>query len=218
MAGGDFHRRNHSTSNTTMASDSSSSSFLTDNDDDDDFILELTRQMEDYMLQEDDDHNKHNSVVPKEHGVLVKNQNQHRIVENSKRGRRWKMAESTQRMKYYRGRRVTSSGSGMRAVFLNRPGSKTGCNGTGVFLPPSANCSTAQGRNIPGCSTALVPTRVLEALEQHFNNLKSLSPLHSQFKTESIHQGQKSGMQQKSRWRSTSIDRVEKKLPQEWTY
>ncbi|KAJ0792154.1 hypothetical protein HanOQP8_Chr01g0014181 [Helianthus annuus] len=148
---GDFHRSNHSTSNTTMASDSSSSSFLTDNDDDDDFILGLTRQMEDYMLQEDNDHNKHNSIVPNGHSVLVKNQSQHRVVENSKRGRRWKMAESTQQMKYYRGRRVTSSGSGMRAVFLNRPGSKTGCNGTGVFLPSSAaNCSTAQGRNIPG--------------------------------------------------------------------
>lgn len=40
-----------------------------------------------------------------------------------------------------------------------------------------------------GCCTALVPTRVIEVLEQHFNNLKSLSPSNNLLNTESTHQG-----------------------------
>ncbi|KAI3830033.1 hypothetical protein L1987_04165 [Smallanthus sonchifolius] len=164
--------------------------------------------MEDYMLQEDDDDNKNNNNNDSISKVKNQNQNenQHRVVVNLKRGRRWNSTDST--------RLLTSSGSGMRAVFLNRPGSKTG---TGVFLPPPANYPTAQSRKISGCSAALVPTRVLEALQQHFNNLGSLSPLNRLLHTGPTHHGQ-SGMQQKSWWRSTSIDHVKKKLPQEWTY
>ncbi|KAI7726617.1 hypothetical protein M8C21_025191 [Ambrosia artemisiifolia] len=163
---GDFHGSSTSLidahHNPMPSYSSSSSSFLTtpfkselisintdtDTEDDDSFILELSRQIEDYMLQDDDDHNKHNNT----HVVNNQIHNQHRVVENSKSGR-WKMTESTQQMKYYRGRRGTSSsGSGMRAVFLNRSGSKTGSNGTGVFLPPSANNPTAQGCKTPGTS------------------------------------------------------------------
>ncbi|KAL8215219.1 hypothetical protein R6Q57_004668 [Mikania cordata] len=135
----------------------------------DEFILELTRQMEDYMLQEDDDNESPAQCFASYYNPIpnVKNQNQQQ---------RWKTPESTQQM-FSRGsvgyRQLTSSGSGMRAVFLNRSGSKIGYNGTGVFLPP-ANGSTSRRRKIPGWSAALVPTRVLEALEQHFNSLKSL--------------------------------------------
>lgn len=104
------------------------------NDDDDgDFIVELTRQIEDYMLHEDDDDNNHKNT----HVTCFVNQNQNQDRVNSKQGR-WKKTESTQQMSYARGRRVMSYGSGMRAVFLNRPGSQNGYNGTGVFLPPSA--------------------------------------------------------------------------------
>ncbi|KAK1428691.1 hypothetical protein QVD17_17530 [Tagetes erecta] len=197
--------------------ESSSSSFVTTMfkselhstetyNDDDEFIRQLTRQIEDYMLQEDDDddNNGHNTHVECFHShnsipkVKDHNPNQRRVVVNSKRGRRWKMTESTQRVKCSRGGRarpmgcghLASPGTGMRAVFFNRPDSKTGCNGTGVFLPSSANDPTVKTRKIPGYSAALVPTRVLEALEQHFNNLKSFSTTNNLLHIRPTHKGE----------------------------
>ncbi|KAL4571102.1 hypothetical protein LXL04_017853 [Taraxacum kok-saghyz] len=108
----------------------------------------------------------------------------------------------------------TAAGSGMRAIFLGGPGSQNVMNGTGVFLPRSTTDATVQGRKKPGCSTVLVPTRVLQALEQHFNNMESLSSPNS---------AQNHLSKQEKRDRSqakevASLDNQKHKLPQEWTY
>ncbi|KAI3490000.1 hypothetical protein L1887_45915 [Cichorium endivia] len=139
------------------------------------------------------------------------------------------MTESTQQLKpsSSRGARVrpvghgpsaSQVGSGMRAIFLNGPDSKNGSKGTGVFLPRSATDATAQRRKKPGCSTVLVPTRVLQALEQHFNNMESLSPSNNMCHIQRDPNGQRGVIQQKLQGSSVSSDHLERKLPQEWTY
>ncbi|CAI9287998.1 unnamed protein product [Lactuca saligna] len=222
--------------NTSFGSEQDSSE--TDNDDGDEFVAELTRKMADYMLQEDDDDNSYDKYTSPEGYVSqkpvseVKHPNQNRVTEDSKRGRKGKMTESTQQLKSSssKGSRMrpvcygpmtSPTGSGMRAIFLNGPGSKNGSNGTGVFLPRSATDATANRRKKPGCSTVLVPTRVLHALEQHFNNMKSRSPtnnMHHIRYDNSNFNGQRDGMQHKLQVSSTSTDHLERKLPQEWTY
>lgn len=54
-------------------------------------------------------------------------------------------------------------GSGMRAVFLGNPGPNRECAGTGVFLPRRIGTQT-ETRQKPGCSTVLLPDRVVQAL------------------------------------------------------
>ncbi|XP_055809052.1 uncharacterized protein LOC129877560 [Solanum dulcamara] len=53
--------------------------------------------------------------------------------------------------------------SGMRAVFLGNPDPKRECAGTGVFLPRRIGTQT-ETRKKPGCSTVLLPDRVVQAL------------------------------------------------------
>ncbi|XP_055809168.1 uncharacterized protein LOC129877667 [Solanum dulcamara] len=55
------------------------------------------------------------------------------------------------------------SGSGMRAVILGNPGPKRECAGTGVFIPRRVGTPT-ETRKKPGCSTVLLPDRVVQAL------------------------------------------------------
>ncbi|KAI3667710.1 hypothetical protein L6452_42779 [Arctium lappa] len=212
--------------NTSFGSDLDSSE--TDNDEDE-FIAELTRQMADYMLQEDDDDDVNNNNTKSISQVT--NQNQNRVELKSRR-RKGKMTESTkQQIKLSssgvgglgRVRQVgygplTPVGSGMRAIFLNGSGSNSRSSGTGVFLPRLATDATAQNRKKPGCSTVLVPTRVLQALEQHFNSKDSLLSSSDLLHIQPNHHGQRSGLQQKLQVRSTSSDHLDRKLPQEWTY
>ncbi|XP_065027174.1 uncharacterized protein LOC135651204 [Musa acuminata AAA Group] len=54
-------------------------------------------------------------------------------------------------------------GSGMRAVFLNSSGAGKESAGTGVFLPGTASNKLAP-RKKTGCSTVLVPDRVVQVL------------------------------------------------------
>ncbi|XP_019198138.1 PREDICTED: uncharacterized protein LOC109191910 isoform X2 [Ipomoea nil] len=58
-------------------------------------------------------------------------------------------------------------GSGMRAVFLGNPagggGAKRECSGTGVFIPRRTG-NPSESRKKPGCSTVLLPDRVVQAL------------------------------------------------------
>lgn len=285
---------------------SSSSSFLTpsfgseldsneaDLDDgggDEDFIAQLSRQMANYMLEENDDngseenpsakdlcfqnrnfqeptYNQNQEKTRRSYADTVKksivgfqseqsfsndNQTQPPIqlyqVEHQPRvggqsgawGRRGKMGELTQHTtphrpelqmhgnkgvrgskeyinggKGYHGVHGSSTavGSGMRAIFLGGPGSQNVMSGTGVFLPRSTTDATVQGRKKPGCSTVLVPTRVLQALEKHFNNMESLSSSHST-KTLPYQQDKKDRMKAKE---LASLDHQKSKLPQEWTY
>ncbi|CAL9765154.1 unnamed protein product [Musa acuminata subsp. burmannicoides] len=54
-------------------------------------------------------------------------------------------------------------GSGMRAVFLHNAGSRKESAGTGVFLPRTVG-KKIEPRKKTGCSTVLVPDRVVQAL------------------------------------------------------
>ncbi|KAK4345583.1 hypothetical protein RND71_035759 [Anisodus tanguticus] len=56
------------------------------------------------------------------------------------------------------------SRSGMRAVFLGNQGPKRVCAGTGVFLPRRIGTTHTESRKKPGCSTVLLPDRVVQAL------------------------------------------------------
>ncbi|CAD6271972.1 unnamed protein product [Miscanthus lutarioriparius] len=60
--------------------------------------------------------------------------------------------------------------SGMRAVFLTPPGAKRERNGTGVFLPRPAG-APAEPKRKTGCSTVLVPARVVQALNLNLEDL-----------------------------------------------
>ncbi|PWZ19133.1 hypothetical protein Zm00014a_035162 [Zea mays] len=60
--------------------------------------------------------------------------------------------------------------SGMRAVFLTPSGPKRERNGTGVFLPRPAG-APAEPKKKTGCSTVLVPARVVQALNLNLDDL-----------------------------------------------
>ncbi|XP_027068035.1 uncharacterized protein [Coffea arabica] len=59
-------------------------------------------------------------------------------------------------------------GSGMRAVFLGNPNIKRECAGTGVFLPRRFG-TPAVSRKKSGCSTVLLPDRVVQTLNLNLN-------------------------------------------------
>ncbi|KAL0460554.1 UNVERIFIED_CONTAM: hypothetical protein Slati_0682600 [Sesamum latifolium] len=216
-----------SSSNLSSSCDSSSSGFSTplysdlgssEGDDDGDFIAELTRQMAECMLQEEEENADANNVS--EGSRHVKNRNESSDVDSggvysspvcfndgrppiqvyelknqpevvSKERRRAKGTESTQQKQLpkteqqhymqYRGRewgishgRNGHSGSGMQAVFLGGSGSRSGSPGTGVFLPRGARDPTHLKKK-SGCSMVLMPTRVLQVLELHFNRVQDSS-------------------------------------------
>ncbi|KAI7755357.1 hypothetical protein M8C21_004297 [Ambrosia artemisiifolia] len=148
------------------------------------------------------------------------------------RGRKGKMSESTQHVKghnrsyrsgkeFVNGGKVYSNGvqgpvgSGMRAIFLNGSGSRNVTSGTGVFLPRSSTDATDHSRKKSGCSTVLVPTRVLQALEQHFNNIESLSPSFN-LAPKTHHVNKEKTQTQESV--ELEVDHQDTKLPQDWIY
>ncbi|RWR92081.1 hypothetical protein CKAN_02127400 [Cinnamomum micranthum f. kanehirae] len=65
-------------------------------------------------------------------------------------------------------------GSGMRAVFLGGQGSRESC-GTGVFLPRRAGNPT-ETRKKSGCSTVLLPARVVQALNLNLDEMDTGTP------------------------------------------
>ncbi|XP_076890880.1 uncharacterized protein LOC143542101 [Bidens hawaiensis] len=155
---------------------------------------------------------------------MYKVENQPRVGGRVRKG---KMSESTQQVysnrRGYNYRGVGNGGgkgmfhhqgvgSGMRAIFLGS-GSRNVMSGTGVFLPRSSTDATDHSRKKSGCSTVLVPTRVLQALEQHFNNIESLSQ--SNNVATQTHHVNKEKMQTEE---SVSVDHQDSKLPQDWIY
>ncbi|KAL2489027.1 uncharacterized protein Fot_42319 [Forsythia ovata] len=177
---------------------------------DEDFIAELTRQITECMLQEDD-------CVSEE--SKLKNQPPVREEGRVSWGRRVRGIESTRVKQFYQtGQQYMQykggnwgnghSGSGMRAVFLGGSGSSNGSSGTGVFLPRGSNVPAEQKKK-SGCSTVLIPTRVLEALELHFNRSRTNHhTLHNQNDGQMIEEVPS----------SNKNENEEIQLPQEWTY
>ncbi|CAK9147419.1 unnamed protein product [Ilex paraguariensis] len=274
--------------------------------DEDNFIAELTRQMADYMLQEedeDDDDNKNatpnfvfeksksdcnspsehqedqsvtptpipahvqklstgfyynpaladDQTIPKE---VYQLENQPFVEHQGSLcwGRRTKITESSQQLGSEQhlqhkehhhhkqnkglchGGRVRSFGSlqvgsGMTAIFLGGPGFKSGSCGTGVFLPRVTNNATNLPRKKSGCPTVLIPARVLQALQCHFNNMDAMAPSkncsgpdHSPSqhaceeamgRTGGVHTQRKRQTQPE---KQSAPNHQEMQLPPEWTY
>ncbi|XP_057475919.1 uncharacterized protein LOC130763910 [Actinidia eriantha] len=65
-------------------------------------------------------------------------------------------------------------GSGTRAVFLGGSGVKRECAGTGVFLPRRYG-NPSESRKKPGCSNALLPARVIHALNKNLDAMAAQS-------------------------------------------
>ncbi|KAF7120328.1 hypothetical protein RHSIM_Rhsim13G0075900 [Rhododendron simsii] len=108
------------------------------------------------------------------------------------------------------------SGSGMSAVFLGGSGSRStaGSCGTGVFLPRAIS-NPPEVRKKSECSTVLIPTRVLQALQLHFEdmNTRSQSKGCASFAS---HPSQHDVA--KPQGTNPTVDHNEMDLPQEWTY
>lgn len=68
----------------------------------------------------------------------------------------------------------TVSGSGMRAVFLGNPGARES-GGTGVFLPRRLG-SGHDSRRKPSCSTVLLPSRIVQALNLNVQDTLVTNP------------------------------------------
>ncbi|KAF9679979.1 hypothetical protein SADUNF_Sadunf06G0072300 [Salix dunnii] len=119
--------------------------------------------------------------------------------------------------------------SGMRAVFLGNPGIKRECAGTGVFLPRQLGART-DSRKKPGCSTVLLPAKVVQALNLNLEGMGAQAQfgprVNGSFVTYSdaavrvshdnilYHHKQ----QRNSSSRPQPAMNKEVRLPQEWTY
>ncbi|OIV99407.1 hypothetical protein TanjilG_17217 [Lupinus angustifolius] len=73
------------------------------------------------------------------------------------------------------------TGSGMHALFLDGSASSAASRGTGVFMLPGGTGAPSK-RPGKGCSTVLIPSRVVHALQLHFEQMASMSrPKHAGF-------------------------------------
>ncbi|XP_047969577.1 uncharacterized protein LOC125213209 isoform X4 [Salvia hispanica] len=207
-----------SSNSTQFLSSWDSSSSSSSEPDDADFIAELTRQMAERMLDDDEEH-----PAESVHQVCeLKNQAPAR--KERRRGRRVRRSESAQpnqlqkTEQQYRGGLEWGGvgingypGSGMQAVFLGGSGPRLGCTGTGVFLPRDPTELNKKS----GCSMVLMPTRVLQVLEKHFSSRiqqdSNGPPLGGGPLTDEPTES--NGLELGS-----SPDISEVQLPQEWTY
>ncbi|KAK4377640.1 hypothetical protein RND71_003936 [Anisodus tanguticus] len=115
-------------------------------------------------------------------------------------------------------RQSRQSGSGMRAVFLGNPGPKRVCAGTGVFIPRRVGTQT-ETRKKQGCSTVLLPDRVVQAL--NLNLQAQVQPRCNN--NGGVLKYRNNNVAVEQQWRGlrsqppASISQ-ELQLPQEWTY
>ncbi|KAK2993139.1 hypothetical protein RJ640_015326 [Escallonia rubra] len=183
----------------------------------------------------------------------IQNTQQH--ANHRGRGRRGKLSDSAQQLKaerqhqhakhmqnrgragdYGNSARVARhrgqlhGGSGMRALFLGGSGSSSASSGTGVFLPRGTINMPASPGKKSGCSTVLIPARVLQALSQHFQNVDAKSNSNgcgdltcypNQHEVEAggdggVYRQQKRQLECQTRPAMSHQDVMQ--LPQEWTY
>ncbi|KAG2333421.1 hypothetical protein Bca52824_004601 [Brassica carinata] len=125
--------------------------------------------------------------------------------------------------------------SAVKAVFVDGSGSRTGSGGTGVFLPRSHG-TAVESRKKSGCSTVIIPARVVEALKIHFDKLgvpstlsSDIPPFHDALlvsvknKNNNIHKSSSSTRAESGppHMAETSAERHQEPLadlPHEWTY
>ncbi|CAN1329152.1 hypothetical protein LINPERPRIM_LOCUS34586 [Linum perenne] len=166
----------------------------------DDYIAELTRQMGQYMLRDFDDSliqveddespvsefQKKQALIDEQiRSVQVKEEKEAIQLAEEEKG-----SEAIKRpVRRKRGKKKGQKGAAgvMRAVFLGVPGR----GGTGVFLPAAGveigTNSSSESRSksgpdniacVAGCSTVLMPGRVVQALKLHFDKIgPSPSPI-----------------------------------------
>lgn len=118
-------------------------------------------------------------------------------------------------------------GSGMRAVFLGNPTTKRESTGTGVFLPRQIGAPTEPIKK-RGCSTVLLPDRVVQALNLNLESMEAESklqsrcnggPLASEYDAEMIYRSSvMMAQQRRNNYRQQPASMAEFRLPQEWTY
>ncbi|KAL1208473.1 hypothetical protein V5N11_007955 [Cardamine amara subsp. amara] len=247
------------------------------NEDEDEYITELTRQMTNYMLQDDEKHLKScggggsgspqstlwspfasgysspigpsrepsppltpataTKPVPipfQSKQALIDDQirsvqaNFHKIKKEKERQRNADVL--VQKARNYNHQQRPRSG--VKAVFVDGSGSRTGSGGTGVFLP-RGHGTVMESRKKSGCSTVIIPARVVEALKVHFDKLgvpstfsSDIPPFHDALLVSMKNKNNKSSSS--SRLQSGSPYMVEMSaeshqeppadLPHEWTY
>ncbi|KAM7259325.1 hypothetical protein ACFE04_015066 [Oxalis oulophora] len=214
----------------------------------DDYMAQLTRHMTHSMFQEDDD--TFNEQYSKLHRLKQEQlMKQHHSLYNKNHVNVSPKLQSTQRppRNFNKVRsfdnninRLTNSQNGqwdapnpnnqMRTVILNGSTSGTRLGGTGVFLPRVVGNSSGVGNSInesrkkPVCSTVLIPARVLQALQLHYDKLDATSRSKSFGNTnrQGAFEGGRSHMytqEQEPQGRTLPTwNHQEIGLPQEWTY
>lgn len=196
------------------------------NEEEDEYVEELTRQMANYMLQDDEKHQKSCSggggsgspqstlwspfasgysspigpsrepsppltpvTAMETQPVMIPFQSKQALIDDQIRSiqanfHKIKKEKDKQRTDDVLGHKARSyhqqqrPRSGVKAVFVDGSGSKTGSGGTGVFLPRSHG-TVVETRKKSGCSTVIIPARVVEALKVHFEKLGVLSTFSS---------------------------------------
>ncbi|CAH8296759.1 unnamed protein product [Eruca vesicaria subsp. sativa] len=251
------------------------------NEDQDEYVAELTRQMTNYMLQDDEKHQKSCSggsgspqstlwspfasgysspVTPSREPsppltpvrpvemkpVMTTSQSKQALIDDQIRSiqanfHKIKKEKDKQRNDDVVGHKARNyhhqqrPRSGVKAVFVDGSGSRTVSGGTGVFLP-RGHGTLVEPRNKSGCSTVIIPARVVEALKVHFDKLgvpstfsSDIPPFHDALLVSMKNKNSKSKRSSSStRAQSgplytseTSVESHEEPpadLPHEWTY
>ncbi|XP_075473353.1 uncharacterized protein LOC142504360 [Primulina tabacum] len=142
---------------------------------DEEFMAELSRQMAECMLneEEEDSNTDCTSVCEGFEVYQLKNQTQESGVGESRVKGNKRVPNTGRDFVNYKRKGHGMVGSGMKAIFLDNSGSSYGAGGTGVFLPRCPNDPTREKKK-PVCSV-LMPVRVLQTLELHFSRLSDTS-------------------------------------------
>ncbi|KAH9701494.1 G patch domain-containing protein [Citrus sinensis] len=212
-----------------------------------DYMAELSRQMAYYMLQDDNNHDHHHHHDKQEkvswsssaaspslstfwppldsthEGPKVQSKqslidDQIRAVQyyklNLKKDQSMKKNQNKKRANIV----DPQSSNPVRAVFLEGPGSETksSSGGTGVFLPQKIG-HASESRKKRGCSTVLIPARVVQALKQHFDKVGVPSRFNGDFPLQDGLNNNSSSNSQQQQPAPVS-NHQEIALPQEWTY
>lgn len=181
--------------------------------DQEEFIAELTRQMAENMLQEDD-HEKF--TISHLNKPKPSHFHPNHVVQYNK-GKKYRQHNQQHRHGFLS---TLQNGSGMKVVFLGETGSSVG---TGVYIPHATNnLPDSQPRKKPGrCPTVLMPERVLQTLKQHFERTGNQAhPNNGVFHKNHNHklQPQETSTSNKRVANNDVNDQPELQLPQEWTY
>lgn len=112
----------------------------------------------------------------------------------------------------------TQNGSDIKPVFLNKSSTKTVSGGTGVFLPRRTGAPPPETRKKQGCSTVLIPARVVHALKLHFEKTGVPPRFPLEHDGHVVERDNISSQQKRHPPTAPAISHHDLGLPQEWTY